>query len=154
MPEIRVKHGATTHTVDLAPGECPYKRIGALLSLPPTKMTIIRAGKKLPPAGDAALASAILPGALYLVSGTRAEDALPSRPQRWLTDATDTVTDFYSRFTWDFFIALLLWLWQCFVGLGRASISFVTSMVIAPDPERADRHARPAAVDDGVPPLQ
>ena len=136
MPSIRFKHGATTHTVELTPSECPYKKIGKILGIPPTALTIIRAGKKLPPMGDADMPSHIVPGAMYLVTGTRPKDALPSTTRRYVWAATDVVTDFYSRLTWDFFIALLFWLWGLVIGFARACVGFVTSMVVAPDPER------------------
>ena len=140
---IHVKHGGAAHEVELSGTECPYKRIGALLGVAPARLTIIRAGKKLPRPGDPALQQAIVAGATYLVSGTRAEDALPSTGRRWLSDATAAASDLYARLTYDFCIAMLLWLWTLLISFGRACIAFVTSMVVAPDPARADRRARP-----------
>ena len=148
MPEIRIKHGSTVKTVDIPSAADLYKRIGEALDLPPARMQIIRAGKKLPPAGDPALAEALVPGALYLVSGTRQQDALPSTPRRHLNDAADVATDLYSRLSWDFFTALLLWLWMALISLGRGSVLFFKSMIVAPDPE--PRARRPAAPPGGV----
>ena len=45
------------------------------------------AGKKLPPSGDPALASHLVDGAMYMCSGTRAEDALPSTSRRLAGEA-------------------------------------------------------------------
>ena len=148
MISIKVKHAGATHEVELSATECPYKRIGALLGVAPARLTIIRAGKKLPRPGDPALAQAIVAGATYLVSGTRAEDALPSTGRRWLGEVAETASDLYARLTWDFCLALLLWLWTLLASLGRASIAFVSSMVVAPDPARPDRRARPAAAQN------
>ena len=144
MPEIKIKHAGTTHALDLPHGDCIYTRVGALLDLPPARLTIIRSGKKLPSRGDPALAAAVVPG-VYLVSGTRTEDELPSTARRYFADATEAATALYSRLSWDFFVALLFWLWALLGSLGQASIAFVKSMVVAPDPARVDRRARPHA---------
>ena len=141
--EIRIKHAGTTHTLELERGACPYRRVGALLGIPAARLTIIRAGRKLPPAGDPALADALVPGALYLVSGS--VDALPSTVQRYASDASNAAVGTWHMLTWDYFVALLIWLWSTMLSLGRASITFVTSMVIAPDPERRPNVGRAQA---------
>jgi len=98
-----------------------------------------------------------MPGALYLVSGTRAEDALPSTARRWTNDATEAVVSLYARLSWDFFFALWLWLWTLLGSLASASVAFITSMVVAPDPARAQQQRRqpaPPVVGEAPPPLQ
>lgn len=146
MVDIRIKHAGSTHTLELAHGECPYRRVGALLNIPVERITIIRAGKKLPPPGDPTLPTSLVVGALYLVSGTRNEDMLPTTTQRYVSDASEAAseaaTGLYSRLTWDYCIALLFWLLSLLQSLGRASISFVSSMVIAPDPARQGQHGQ------------
>jgi hypothetical protein len=146
MPMIKVKHGGAVHEIELTSTECPYKRIGAVLGLPPSRLTVIRAGKKLPPPNDPALAAAIVPGALYLVSGTASKDELPSTARRWAGDAAIAAQDLYSRLSWDFFVALMLWLWTLLMAFASGSVRFITSMVVAPDPERVGRprEGRPA----------
>ena len=144
--QIRVKHGSNTHTLDLAAEnvvDCLYARIGEALDLPPSRLTIIRAGKKLPAAGDPALASHVAPGVLLLVSTSREE--LPSTSQRYLNEAKDTATSLYSRLNYDFFVALLWWLWGLLGGFARGSVAFVKSMVVAPDPANAGGRRQPVA---------
>lgn len=132
---IRVKHAGATHTLELGANECIYTKVGALLGLPASRVTIIKAGKKLPPQGDAAaLNAAIVPNAIYLVTGSR--DELPSASQRALSDAKDTALSLYSRLSYDFFVALLFWLWSLVIAFGHASFAFLRSMVVAPDPAR------------------
>lgn len=151
--EIRVKHAGATHTLQLAPGDCLYRRVSAELNLPTARLTLLRAGKKLPPAGDPALSAAIVPGALYLAMGSR--DELPSTTQRYLGEAKEAAVSLYSRMTYDWFVAMLYCFWSLLISLGRASISFVTSMVIAPDPARPGPRrggAAPPQHVDAMPP--
>ena len=143
---IRIKHAGTTHTVELLPSDDPYKKIGTLLGLPPTRLTIIRAGKKLPPYGDPGHADAIVENALYLVSGTRDSEQLPSDTRRLAGDAAEVVStsasELYSRFTFGHFMALLMWLWASFLALCRASVGFVYSMVVPPATSRCPDSGR------------
>ena len=144
---IRVKHANATRDVEIQDPGSVYTTVGAALGLPASRVTIIRAGKKLPPQGDAALADAIVPGALYLVTGTRQEDALPSTARRHANDARDAAIDLYTRFTWDFFVALCFWMWAQLLALGRACGAFVVSMVVPPAPAVRRDQAPPQHAD-------
>ena len=157
-----IKWRGASHTITLASrSECPYAKISSQFGLNKEKVKILRAGKTLPPAGAADLPEALVAGATYMVMGTPDGDALPTTTQRYVQDARDFVTsvrDFfvglYAQASWTQFWMLFFYLCSSIVALGRASIAFVTSMVIAPQPaapgaanNRGQR--RPIVVEDG-----
>jgi hypothetical protein len=119
-----------------------------LLALPPDRIKIIRAGRKLPPVGNPALKAALVSGT-YMVSGTRKEDALPSNAHRWMTEVADTARDIYSQCTWALLSTWLLWLWTLLTAVPRTLLAFVSSAVIAPRPAagQAPRRADVGHVD-------
>ena len=130
---IIIKHAGVQHEISLDPKvDCVYTKISALLGLPKHRIKVIRLGKLLPPPGDPALATAVVSGGVYMVSGTAAHDALPSEPRRRAALALDAIRELLASLTLATLYAWLLWMWTTIIAVPRVAISFVSSMVVAP----------------------
>ena len=130
---IKLKHAGATHELRLNPQrDCPYDRVAALLDLPKERIKIIRLGKLLPPKGDQALAEALIPGGVYLVSGTTRDAQLPSDTRRRVMQFVTDLSVFFSSITWAVIYAWLVWFLVALARVPKLAFQFVSSMVVPP----------------------
>ena len=137
--EITVKHNTVKHTLRLDPAECVYDKIARLLDVPKGRIKIIVRGRLLPPPGDTALPNLIISGSTYLVTATASDAHLPSDRRRRAAEAMEMLQQSYQMLTWAFIKSWLLWLWTMLLAVPRVAISFVSSMVVPPEPAAGHR---------------
>ena len=141
--EITVKHNTVKHTLRLDPAECVYDKIARLLDVPKGRIKIIVRGRLLPPPGDTALPNLIISGSTYLVTATASDAHLPSDRRRRAAEAMEMLQQSYQMLTWAFIKSWLLWLWTMLLAVPRVAISFVSSMVVPPEPAAGHAPGRP-----------
>lgn len=134
---IKLKHAGATHDLTLNPAhDCPYEKIAALLDLPKERIKIIRLGKLLPPKGDQALSGALIPGGVYLVSGTARDAQLPSDTRRRARQFVTDMSMLFSSITWAAIYAWLVWFLVALMRVPKLAFQFVSSMVVPPAPSQ------------------
>ena len=138
--KLKLKYAANTFEINLGATEDAYARIAAELSLAPSRLKLIRAGKVLPPRGSDELSAALRqPGTLLVLSS----DPLPSMSARYITSARDGARSAWDALTWEalrfYSVFAVTWLWSMVTSGGRAVIAFVSSAVVAPPPRREER---------------
>lgn len=129
---LTFKYSGQAHVLTLAAGECPYARVSAIIGVPATRLKIIRSGKVLPPPGAPTLRTSLVNNGVYLVTGSA--DQLPSTSRRWANEVRERALKLYADITYAQLRDVIYYLCGSVLSLARASVSFVTSMVIPPAP--------------------
>ena len=137
---LKLKHAGSSLELSLGAGEDAYARIAAELSLAPSRVKLIRAGKVLPPRDSDELSAALRqPGTLLVLSS----DPLPGAATRLATSAREGTRSAWEALTWEavrfYSVFAVTWLWSMIASGGRAAIAFVSSAVVAPPPRREER---------------